>query len=225
MATIESSVTIVLKYLDCRERFALAGGVSSLADDSEKHEAESRTTSTNERSDRVRRSWQLSWGDALRANRTDTEFLYDLFEVCRNSKGFLFVSPLETESAAEDQPLKNIATGGYTGNGVATTFQLQRCVTISHDIGSGSTSSDLYDIVYPLADTVVVYADGTPVAISGVSETTGVVTLSSAPSNGAVMTADYEYAVPVLLVSPTVSRSMIEATNTEVRSVQIEEIF
>lgn len=223
---VASNIDIVLKYLDCStERFALSGGVSSLEDDTSVHESDSRTTSTNERSDRVRRSWQLSWGDSVRNDKTDTEFLYDLFEVCRNSKGFLFVSPLETESTAEDQPLQNTVTGLYTGDGSTTTFQLQRQVTIEHDIGSSSTSSDLYDIEYPLANTITVYADGSPVSISGLSLTTGIVTLSAAPSNGAVMTADYEYAVPVMIVSPAISRSMIEATNTEVRSIQIKEIF
>lgn len=223
---VASTITVVPKYLNCKERFALAGGVSTLEDDTVVHESDSKTTSTTERSDRVRRSWQLSWSDASHASGdTDAQFIYNLFEVCRNSKAFLFVSPLAFESEAEDQPLRNTVTGLGTGNGSATTFQLQRVVSLSYDVGVGSASSTAWDINYPLQGSVVAYADGSPVTISSVNLLTGVVTLSSAPSNGAVMTADFEYAYAVIFSSQSVSASLIEAMNKEVRSVQLREII
>jgi uncharacterized protein (TIGR02217 family) len=62
------------------------------------------------------------------------------------------------------------------------------------------------------------------VSVSGVSETTGVVTLSAAPANGAVMTADYERAIPVRFTSDRIARTLFEASRSEVRSVQFKEI-
>jgi hypothetical protein len=233
MGTIASNITIVPTYLDCRVRFTLAGGVSSLGDDSEIHEAESRTTIVTERSSRVRRGWQLNFGDAIRASETDTEFLYNLFEVCRNSKGFLFISPLTVENMAADMPLWNPVAETYAGDGSTTVFQLRRKVTLAHNVGGSSTSSDAYDIIYPLAaantgnagDVVTCKANGISAAISGYSSTTGLVTFSSAPANGHAMTWSGRYAVPSHIVSPDLSRSMVKGRYTEVRAIQIKEIF
>lgn len=233
MGTIESNITIVPIYLDCRTRFTLAGGVSTLEDDSIIHEAESRTTTTTERSARLRRGWQLNFGDALRTSETDTEFLIRAFEVCRNSKGLLFIPPLTVENTATDMPLWNPTAGSYTGDGSTVVFQLRRQATLEHDIGSSSTSSDAYDIIYPLAaantgnagDVVTVKASSSPVSVSGYSSTTGLVTLNSAPADGAPMLASFRYATPSLIVSSDLSRSMVKGPYTEVRSLQLKEIF
>lgn len=215
---VASTITIENVYLDGREKNILSGGVSSLEDDTIAHESDSRTTITVERSERVRRNWQVSWSVA-------STFVTKLFQACRNSKGFIFISPIDEERIVTGTPLRNTVTGLVTGDGTTTTFQLQDYVTLSKDIGGGSITSELYDINYPLADSVVAYADDIEVAVSGFSRTTGIVTLSAAPSNGAVMTADCERGFPVRWTSKSLSRTLLQVDQTEVRSGQFEEIF
>lgn len=220
---VESTgITIENVYLDGREKNILAGGVSSLEDDTIVHNSENRTTSTYEKSSRVRRGWQLSWSVA-------STFVSNLFHVFRNAKGFLFISPVDEERLATGMPIRNTVTGLNTGDGSTTTFQAQFQISVSKDIGSGSVSSDIYDVEYLLGTdrdgSVVAYANGTPVTVSGWSETTGIITLSSAPSNGAVMTADFQYAIPVMFTSKNISRTLLQVDQTELRSAQIEEVF
>lgn len=214
-----TGITIENIYLDGRVKNILSGGVSILEDDTAVHNSENRTTSTNARSNRVRYRWQLSWSAA-------SAFVTNLFEIVRNERGFIFISPIDEEREVTGAPLKNTATGLGTGDGSTVTFQLQRQVSLSKSIGGGSITSDAFDINYPiLGSTVVVYADATPVTVSGFSATTGIVTLSAAPSDGAVMTADFEHGWPAMFSSQTISRTLLQVDQTEVRSAQIEEIF
>ncbi|MCP1832840.1 DUF2460 domain-containing protein [Bradyrhizobium sp. USDA 4545] len=215
---VYSPIEIVLKYLDCTEQTVITGGVATLEDDSSSLMADSRTVSTTERSDRVKRSWQLSWNSSA-------DFIMDLYEVVRTSKGFLFIPPLLQERRVIGQKLRNTVTGLPLGDGVTKTFQLQRAVIIPHDIGSGSTSSDPFDINYPLEGTVIGYSAGIEVPLDDVDLETGVVTYATAPANGATPTADFEHAWAAKFTSMSVGRSMLEVDNTEVRSAQIEEIF
>jgi hypothetical protein len=226
-----SSFPIVPIYLDCdgvvtgQKRFAGSGGVSSLVDDTVVHESENRTVTANERSDRALQSWQITLADNPGISDDDAKFLWDLFRVCRLSKGFLFIPPNEEDRVLEGQPLRNTVTEAFTGDGVTTTFQLMFSLEIDHDIGGSSSEIDAFEVNYPLGDSfVTVYANGVPVTVSGVSETTGIVTLSAAPANGAVMTADYERAIPVRFTSDSISRTLLEGARSEVRSVQFKEI-
>lgn len=224
--------TIVPIYLDCdgvvtgQRRFAGAGGVSSLEDDTVVHESDSQTVVANERSSRALQSWQITLADNPGISDDDARFLWELFRVCRLSKGFLFVPPNEEDRVKTAQPLLNRTTGNtYTGDGSTTSFQLMFSLSIDHDIGSSSSEIDAFEVNYPLGDSfVTVYANGAPVSVAGISETTGIVTLSSAPANGAVMTADYERAIPVRFTSEIISRTLLEGARSEVRSVQFKEI-
>jgi uncharacterized protein (TIGR02217 family) len=78
-----------------------------------------------------------------------------------------------------------------TGNGSLKTFQL-----VKNYVSGGVTESRI--IAKPVAGTVKVYRNGV-LASSGVSvdTTIGVVTFSTAPSAGVIVTADYEFDVPV----------------------------
>jgi uncharacterized protein (TIGR02217 family) len=213
-----TGITIENIYLDGRERSILSGGVSSLEDDTDVHISENRTTSTNARSHRIRFKWQLSWSTA-------SEFITNLFEIVRNERGFIFISPIDSERVVTAAPLKNTVTGLYTGDGVTTTFQLQRQKSLTKDIGGGSITSDAFDINYPLASTVTVYVNGVSASISGFSQTTGIVTMSAAPANGAAMTATFQHGWAAMFSSQTISRTLLQSDQTEVRSAQIEEIF
>lgn len=77
-----------------------------------------------------------------------------------------------------------------TGNGTQTAFQIVKSYT------SGGNTADR-TIKKPVAGTVQVYKDGV-LQTSGmtVSTTTGVVTFTSAPANGALITANFEFDVP-----------------------------
>jgi uncharacterized protein (TIGR02217 family) len=214
---VASSITIENIYLDGREKSILAGGVSSLEDDTEVHISENRTTSTNRRSSRVRRGWQLSWSTA-------STFVSDLFEILGNERGFIFISPITVDRVATGVPLKNTATGLTTGDGSTTTFQARRRVSLSKSFGGGSITSEAFDINY-LLSTPTVYANGSPVTVSSYDPDSGVITLNAAPANGAAMTADIEHGWPVMFTSKTISQTLLQVDQKELRSAQIEEIF
>lgn len=211
---VASTVDILPVYLDCTELDALSGGVASLEDDSIQHEADNNAISSVERNERAVQSWQLSWTDAMKA---DAAFIWKLFRHARRSKGFLFIPPLDEDRVFTDQPLG-------TGNGVATTFQLQITDTLDYDVGAGE-STVTYDVNYPLEGTVIVYVDDVSVSISSIALLTGVVTLSAAPANGTAVTASFERAVPVIATSMSVARTMMEGQRSEVRSMQLKELI
>lgn len=215
---VASPITIRPVYLDGRVKTILSGGVSTLEDDTVVHASDSRTVSTTERSDRLLRTWQLSWGK-------DSEDVVDFFKVFRNSIGFVFISPIDDERVATGMPLKNTVTGLNKGDGSTTTFQLQHQVSLSYSVGAGTASSDAYDINYPLQGTVVGYKAGVAATLADVNLTTGIVTFSTAPILDAATTADFEFGIPVMFTSKTISRTLLQVDQTEVRSAQIEEII
>ncbi|MGE0108143.1 MAG: DUF2460 domain-containing protein [Bdellovibrionales bacterium] len=77
------------------------------------------------------------------------------------------------------------------GDDETQTFQLIK----EYKSGAGSETRA---ITKPASGTVVIYADGNEV-ITGVSvdTTTGIVTFSEAPESGTIITADFEFDVPV----------------------------
>ena len=78
-----------------------------------------------------------------------------------------------------------------TGNGSLKTFQL-----VKNYVSGGVTESRI--IAKPVADFVKIYRNGV-LATSGVSTdtTTGLVTFTTAPANTVIVTADFEFDVPV----------------------------
>ena len=78
-----------------------------------------------------------------------------------------------------------------TGNGSLKTFQL-----VKNYVSGGVTESRT--IAKPVASTVKIYRNGV-LATSGAStdSTTGVVTFATAPASGVIVTADFEFDVPV----------------------------
>lgn len=89
-----------------------------------------------------------------------------------------------------------------TGNGSTTTFQLTKTYT------SGS-QSDVRKITKPVSGSITVYLDGVA-QTSGVSinTTTGIVTFTSAPANGKIVTASFEFDVPVRFDTDRLSASL-----------------
>lgn len=214
---VASTITILPIYLDGRVKSILSGGVSSLEDDTSVHKSDSRTVSTIERSDRVLQSWQLSWSTA-------SSFIVDLFRICRNSRGFLFISPLDDERVATAVLMRNTVTGLNVGDGSTTTFQLQLQTSLAYDVGMGTASSDLIDVNYPLNGTITAYKDGVSDTFT-VDLLTGIVDFSSAPDVGVIPTATFEYAIASMFTSKSISRTLLQADQSEVRSAQIEAIL
>lgn len=219
----ESAITIDQVYLDGRVIDVLTNAVSTLEANDAVVSADNGLVSVNERWDRAKQSWTLSWGPhSLTIKR--------LFKVNRTARGFLFVSPVDDERIAIGQLLRNTVTGLNVGDGSTTTFQLQI-------IDSTSASSVTMDVNYPLygsqtdiegnsfSTSLTAYNDGVSVPVSAVNLTTGVLTFTTAPGVGVIPTADFQYAWPAKFTSKTISTTWMTREVFQVRSAQIEEIF
>lgn len=111
-------------------------------------------------------------------------------------------SPLALDPAVTDQPLG-------TGDGTTTAFQLKK----RYDSGGVIYERD---VKKPVSATVLVAIDGAPQSEGGgftVDAATGLVTFTTAPSNGAVLTAGYEFDTPVRFDTDelSVARTAFEA--------------
>ena len=89
-----------------------------------------------------------------------------------------------------------------TGDGSTTTFQL----VINYTSGS---STDRRDIAKPVSGSVKIYVDAVE-QLSGISidTTTGIITFTSAPAIDEVITADFEFDVPVRFDTDRLSASL-----------------
>ncbi len=77
-----------------------------------------------------------------------------------------------------------------TGDGSTKSFQLVKGY-------SSGGQSEIRRIRKPVAESVVVYRNGSVASGWSLDSTTGIVTFSSAPGNGVAITADFEFDVPV----------------------------
>lgn len=105
-------------------------------------------------------------------------------------RGFRWKDPFDFKSCP---PLDTISATDQiiaTGDGNEEEFQLIK----NYSSGGSSYSRK---ISKPVSGTVVVAVDGTAVSVDEVDTSTGLITLDSAPANGAVITAGYEFDVPV----------------------------
>ncbi|MEZ5691479.1 MAG: DUF2460 domain-containing protein [Rickettsiales bacterium] len=88
-----------------------------------------------------------------------------------------------------------------TGDGVATDFQLIK----SYDSGGVIENRTINK---PVSDSVVVYLDGVVSSSYTLDDTTGVVQFSVAPAVGVIITADFEFDVPVRFDTDRLSASL-----------------
>lgn len=206
LSTIPVDTTL---YLDSRSKPFLSSSVAGMTDDSVVFDGDSGTVGANERSDRVKLKWNLTWGK-------DSDYIENLFRVYRKSKGFLFISTRTGDRVATAMPLKNTVTGLNQGDGVTTTFQLQWKWTA----GAYSVTSDVF---FPITGTTIAYKAGV-LATSSVSLTTGIVTFTTAPGNAVLTTADFECAWAARFASD-MNLTMLQSDIVEARSVQVEEVW
>lgn len=134
-------------------------------------------------------------------DQADLESLLTFFHsVAGRAYGFRFKDHHDYKSGLlsasitdTDQVCRNTVDDSLTGDGSTTTFQLVKTYT------QGANSRQR-DIKKPVSGTVVVAIDGTPQTASplgwSVDTATGVITFSTAPTNGQVVTAGFEFDVP-----------------------------
>lgn len=154
-------------------------------------------------------TYPLHMYDAAKDNRTIAQItaLLDHFHVCAGMYyAFRFKDWTDYKSvpstigsviSATDQAIG-------VGNGTTTTFQLMKTYT------RGSVSRTR-KISKPVAGTVLVALDSVPQA-SGwtVDNTTGIITFTTPPANNVVVSAGYEFDVPVRFASDEFVTSWVE---------------
>lgn len=113
--------------------------------------------------------------------------------------------------AATDQPIGN-------GNGIQTTFQLVKLYT------SGAQSWTR-TITKPVAGTVVLALNGvTQITGWTVDTATGVITFAAAPATGAVITAGFEFDVPVRFDTDTLDVTLDVERLGSITSIPLIEV-
>jgi uncharacterized protein (TIGR02217 family) len=135
-----------------------------------------------------RRRWDIG-GAAV---KTDVAHeLVAFFEARRGRMhGFRFRDPVDWKSCAPSQAVAATDQALGVGDGVAREFQL-----VKRYAGAGAYWDR--SIAKPVEDTVLVAVDGVATAAFEVDWATGVVTFDAAPAMGAVLTAGFEFDVPV----------------------------
>lgn len=134
-------------------------------------------------------------------------------------RGFLLKDWLDYSSATDGQSAATMLDQPLgTGDGADTTFQL---------VKRYPDSINPYDrpITWPVTGTLVVAADGVLIG-SGVSVNrgTGVVTITPAPALGVVLTAGFQFDVPVAFEDDFLSVSYDTINSRSVGSVPVEEV-
>jgi uncharacterized protein (TIGR02217 family) len=135
-----------------------------------------------------RRRWDVG-GSVLKADAAHE--LAAFFEARRGRlNGFRFRDPVDWKSCAPSGVVSMLDQAVGTGDGEETQFQLVK------RYASGGESWDRV-IAKPVEDTVLVAVDGVLEGGVSVDWATGVVTFDEAPADGAVLTAGFEFDVPV----------------------------
>jgi uncharacterized protein (TIGR02217 family) len=136
-----------------------------------------------------RRRYDVAYG----IRRTDDLATVVAFFEARNGRlhGFRFKDWADSKSCLPSQTPGPTDQPIGTGNGAATLFQLTKRYT------SGAQSWTRA-ITKPVAGTVTIALNGVPQASGwSVSTTTGLITFTTAPALGVVITAGFEFDVPV----------------------------
>lgn len=125
----------------------------------------------------------------------DTEDMFDeiieVFHACKGRfHGFRIKDYSDWKSCATNLTPSNTDQNIGTGDGSTVAFQLKKTYT------KGSQSTERL-IKKPVTGTVVVAVAGSPVTPASIDYTTGIVTLSVAPTLGQAVTAGFEFDVPV----------------------------
>jgi uncharacterized protein (TIGR02217 family) len=119
--------------------------------------------------------------------------LIGFFEARRGKlHGFRFRDPFDFKSCAPSQAPSAADQEIGEGDGVATVFQLKKSYGVGDD-------AYVRPIIKPVSGSVSLAVAGVELAPEGfeVNATTGVITLSAAPPDGAVVSAGFQFDTPV----------------------------
>jgi uncharacterized protein (TIGR02217 family) len=125
--------------------------------------------------------------------RTQLEELIALFHVVRGrAHSFRYWDPLDYKSCSVSATpaMGDVIVG--TGDGTTTDFQLVKSYTVTGV--SGQTFSQIRKITKPVPGTVYVGIDGVE-AFPDIVYDTGIISFSTAPESGQIITAGYEFDV------------------------------
>ena len=140
------------------------------------------TASGSEARNQNWRNGRVSWDVSTAIQRRSDIRQVIAFFRARRGRARAFRFKDWTDYKAEAEPIG-------TGDGNGTQFQLRR----TYDDGLLQT---VRMITKPVAGTVRLYVDSVETAAFTVDTTTGVVTLDSAPAEGALIEADFEFDIP-----------------------------
>jgi uncharacterized protein (TIGR02217 family) len=153
-------------------------------------------------------TYNISYGmEHKTRGASDLPAVLDLFRICRGRLyGFLFRDWADYEADNSYQ---------FTGNGVLDTFNLIK----RYDIGG-----DIYDrrITRPVAETLVVRVNGS--IVSHTLGELGVVELAAPPANGTVITASFDFDVPVRFMEDQLKVRSYSGNNMEIPNIELTEI-
>jgi uncharacterized protein (TIGR02217 family) len=132
--------------------------------------------------------------------------------------GFRYKDWADFKSGLPTSTVSNVDQQLGTGDGSKTTFQLRKAYT--------SGSSTYYrSISKPVSGTTVIALNGVS-SVSGwtVDTTTGIVTFSVAPSNGVIVTAGFEFDVPVRFDTDEMNTALSAYTTGNLDELSLIEI-
>ncbi|MCT2398532.1 DUF2460 domain-containing protein [Novosphingobium mangrovi (ex Huang et al. 2023)] len=143
------------------------------------------------------------------------------FHFARNGRhrGFLLKDWLDWTSASDGQSAPMVTDQSLgTGDGVETQFQL---------VKRYADAINPFDrpVAFPVVDTLLIAADGTPMASGwSVERGTGLVTFTAAPAIGAVLTAGFAFDVPIRFDDDWLSISWDTINSRSAGSVPLQEV-
>lgn len=144
----------------------------------------------NQRWAQSRRRYNAGYGVKSHA---DMQKVLDFFEERRGRfHAFLWRDGLDYSSSPPDMPVSHLDQALATGDGTTTVFQLVKRY-------GGAFDPFERRITKPVSDTVRIGLDGAelPASDFSVDVLSGLVTFLAAPANGTVLTAGFEFDVPV----------------------------
>jgi len=104
------------------------------------------------------------------------------------------------------------------GDGTETDFQLRK--------GYMSGTDTYYrDITKPVAGTVLAAVNATPTTAFSIDTTTGIVVFDTPPPNGALVTAGYQYDVPVRFEKETLEMNVSHFDGGDIPDIEVVEII
>lgn len=167
---------------------------------------------TNQNWSNPRSEWDIGYG--IR-NRADLNAVLNFFMARRGrARGFRFKDWLDF--AVDDQMQNSLGPG----DGTTTGFQLVK--VYRDDVNALSRK-----ITRPIASSVSVFVDGALQAVTtdyGLDDATGVVTFTSPPGIGAVVSAQFEFDLPVRFDTDQFPAEVLWADAIEVAGLTIVEV-